>query len=44
MARFIETQKIIRNLMDEEAEKRILEEEGRKKFLTYLSPIINGAM
>lgn len=42
MARFIETQKIIRNLMDEEAEKRFLEEEGREKFLTYLSPIING--
>ncbi len=43
MARFIETQKIIRNLMDDEAEKKFLEEEGREKFLTYLSPIIIGA-
>ena len=42
MSRFIETQKYIRNINDEEAEKRFLEEEGREKFLTYLSPIING--
>ena len=42
MERFIETQKFIRNLNDEKAEKRFLEEEGREKFLTYLSPIING--
>ena len=42
MERFIETQKYIRNLNDEEAEKKFLEEEGREKFLTYLSPIING--
>ena len=42
MSRFIETQKSIRNMRDEEAEKKFLEEEGREKFLTYLSPIING--
>lgn len=42
MQRFIETQKYIRNLNDEEAEKKFIEEEGREKFLTYLSPIING--
>jgi hypothetical protein len=42
MDRFIETQKYIRNLNDEDAEKKFLEEEGREKFLTYLSPIING--
>ena len=42
MERFIETQKYIRNLNDEEAEKRFIEEEGREKFLTFLSPIING--
>ena len=42
MERFIETQKFIRNLDDQQAEKRFLEEEGREKFLTYLSPIING--
>ena len=42
MDRFIETQKYIRKLNDEVAEKKFLEEEGREKFLTYLSPIING--
>ena len=42
MERFIETQKYIRKLDDETAEKKFLEEEGREKFLTYLSPIING--
>ena len=42
MERFIETQKYIRNLNDEKAEKRFIEEEGREKFLTYISPIING--
>ena len=42
MDRFIETQKYIRNLNNQEAEKKFLEEEGREKFLTYLSPIING--
>ena len=42
MDRFIETQKYIRNIDDEKAEKRFLEEQGREKFLTYLSPIING--
>ena len=42
MERFIETQKYIRKLNNEEAEKKFLEEEGREKFLTYLSPIING--
>ena len=42
MERFIETQKYIRKLNDEAAEKKFLEEEGREKFLTYLSPIING--
>ena len=42
MERFIETQKRIRNLQNPEAEKRFIEEEGREKFLTYLSPIING--
>ena len=42
MERFIQTQEYIRNLRDEEAEKRFIEDEGREKFLTYLSPIING--
>ncbi len=42
MERFIETQKYIRDMDDEAAEKRFIEEEGREKFLTYLSPIING--
>ena len=42
MDRFIETQKYIRNIDDEKAEKRFLEEQGREKFMTYLSPIING--
>ena len=42
MDRFIKTQKYIRNLDDEAAEKKFIEEEGREKFLTYLSPIING--
>lgn len=42
MARFIETQQSIRNLNDEAAERKYMEEEGREKFLTYLSPIING--
>ena len=42
MQRFIETQKYIRDLHDEEAERKFLEEDGREKFLTYLSPIING--
>jgi hypothetical protein len=42
MKRFIASQKIIRDIFDEEAEKKFIEEEGREKFLTYLSPIING--
>lgn len=42
MERFIASQKIIRNIFDEAAEKKFIEEEGREKFLTYLSPIING--
>ena len=42
MERFIETQKTIRDINNTEAEKRFMEEEGREKFLTYLSPIING--
>ncbi len=42
MERFIESQKIIRNMDDEAAEKKFIEEEGREKFLTYISPIING--
>ncbi len=42
MERFIESQRIIRNMNDEAAEKKFIEEEGREKFLTYLSPIING--
>ena len=42
MERFIKTQEYIRNLDDEEAEKKFIEDEGREKFLTYLSPIING--
>lgn len=42
MERFIETQKYIRNLNDEEAKRKFIEEEGREKFLTYLSPILNG--
>ncbi|MCR5726262.1 MAG: 9-O-acetyl-N-acetylneuraminate esterase, partial [Lachnospiraceae bacterium] len=40
--RFIACQKIIRNMNDESAEKKFIEEEGRERFLTYLSPIING--
>ena len=42
MERFIETQKYIRDMNNEEAEKKFIESEGREKFLTYLSPIING--
>ena len=42
MERFIKTQEYIRDLNDEEAEKKFIEDEGREKFLTYLSPIING--
>ena len=42
MERFIKSQKTIRNIFDENAEKRFIEEEGREKFLTYLSPILNG--
>lgn len=42
MERFIESQKIIRDMNNEEAEKKFIEEEGRERFLTYLSPIING--
>ena len=42
MDRFIRTQAYIRNLNDEEAERRFIEDEGREKFLTYLSQIING--
>lgn len=42
MERFIASQKMIRNIFDEAAEKKFIEEEGREKFLTYLSPIING--
>ena len=43
MERFIETQKYIRDMDDKRAEKRFIEEEGREKFITYISPIINGA-
>lgn len=42
MERFIASQKIVRNMMDEKAEEKYIEEEGRERFLTYLSPIING--
>lgn len=42
MEHFINSQKIIRNMNDEVAEKKFIEEEGRERFLTYLSPIING--
>lgn len=42
MERFIETQKQIRNYNDEVAERKFIEEEGRERFLTYLSPILNG--
>ena len=42
MTRFIDSQKIIRNIYDEEAEKKFIEDEGREKFLTYISPILNG--
>lgn len=42
MGRFIESQKIIRNMNDEKAERAFIEEEGRERFLTYISPIING--
>ena len=38
MEHFISSQKIIRGEMNE----RFIEEEGRERFLTYLSPIING--
>ena len=41
MERFIRTQEYIRDLRNEEAERRFIEDEGREKFLTYLSPIIN---
>lgn len=40
--RFIETQIFIRKPDDEEAERKVIEEEGREKFLTYLWPIISG--
>ena len=39
MERFIETQRHIRNLNDAESEKVFIEEEGREKFLTCLSPM-----
>lgn len=42
MKQFVETQKVIRKLDDEEAERKFIEEEGREKFLTYLWLIING--
>ena len=42
MEHFIQSQKYIRDLDNEEAERRFIEEEGRMKFLTYLSPILNG--
>ncbi len=42
MERFIQSQSIIRNMNDEQAEKKFIEEEGRERFLTYISPIING--
>jgi hypothetical protein len=42
MERFIQSQKTIRDLDNEEAERKFIEEEGRMKFLTYLSPILNG--
>ncbi len=38
MQHFIDSQKIIH----EEYEQKFAEEEGRERFLTYLSPIING--
>ena len=42
MRRFIDSQKLIRNMNSEDAEKKFIEEEGRERFLTYISPIING--
>ena len=42
MEHFIRSQKYIRDIADEAAAKRFAEEEGRERFLTYLSPIING--
>lgn len=42
MERFIESQRNIRNMNDAASEKKYIEEEGRERFLTYLSPIING--
>ena len=42
MEHFIQSQQYIRDLDNEEAERKFIEEEGRMKFLTYLSPILNG--
>ena len=42
MERFIQSQSHIRDLDSEEAERKFIEEEGRLKFLTYISPILNG--
>ncbi|MBR1710117.1 MAG: AAA family ATPase [Clostridia bacterium] len=42
MEHFIQSQRHIRDLDNEEAERKFIEEEGRIKFLTYLSPILNG--
>ena len=42
MEHFIQSQRYIRDPDNEEAERKFIEEEGRLKFLTYLSPILNG--
>ncbi len=39
---FIQSQRYIRDIDNEAAERKFIEEEGRIKFLTYLSPILNG--
>ncbi|MBR1708450.1 MAG: AAA family ATPase [Clostridia bacterium] len=42
MEHFIQSQRYIRDPDNEEAERKFIEEEGQLKFLTYLSPILNG--
>ena len=42
MERFIKAQNQIRDMDDENARKKFIEDVGREIFLTYLSPILNG--
>ena len=42
MERFIKAQNQIRDMDDENARKKFIEDVGREMFLTYLSPILNG--